>query len=387
LPERRIRVLHLLAAGTAGGAEHHVLRLLAGLDRSRFEPWLAVFEARPDAARSLLGDFRAAGVRVVVLDERGRWSRVAMLRLGALLRRGRFEVVHSHSLRSDLAALAWKTVTRRPPILLRTVHNTDPHYAHWLIGRLGALAAHRLDHVIVISDAVGRFLRSSIHVPAERMSRIYYGLEPSQRIDGTHGPVRPTILVLARLDPQKGQDVLIDALPRILARIPEARVLFAGHETGCSVASLKQRARDRGVLSHVEFLGFRSDVRALLQGASVLALPSRWEGFGLVLLEAMDVGRPIVASAVGAIPEVVRDREGGLLVPPDEPEALAEALITVLAEPDRAKAMGEAGRRRLIESFSERAMIEATESLYNALLGNRKLRAGRHALAAPRAIR
>jgi len=350
-----------------------VLQLLRRLDRRRFEPWLAVFEAQPDGARLLLDDFRAAGVQVVPLARRGRYSPRALWRYGALLRGGRFGVVHTHALRADLATLLWLGSVRPRPRLVRSIHNTDRLFEHPLLGRLAAFSLQRFDRVIVISDAVGGYVRRTTGLAEARMRRIRYGLAPSAEPAPVVAPrgadERRVILVPARLDPQKGQDVILEALPAVRAAVPNAEVWLAGHETGTSSDELRALAERLGVSDAVRFLGFREDMAALMRRAEIVALPSRWEGFGLVLLEAMDACRPLVASAVGAIPEVVEDGVTGLLVPPEQPAALAQALLALLRDPQRAARLGAAGRRRLEQQFDERAMIEATEGVYNGLLG------------------
>jgi len=348
-----------------------VLRLLSGIDRSRFEPWLAVFEAQPDEARSLLADFRSAGVRVVVLAQSGRLAPRSMARYGKLLRVGRFDLVHTHSLRADLATLAWRWSLRPQPRLVRSVHNMDPYVAGRILGPISSAALTRFDRVIAISDAVARYLRANTDVRPERLTRVYYGLEPASA--PVYEPClveRRSLLVAARLDPQKGQDLLIEALQTVRRAVPNVEAWLAGHETGTSASSLRALAERLGVKEHVRFLGFRSDLPALMSAADIVVLPSRWEGFGLVLLEAMNAARPIVATRVGPVPEVVEDGVTGVLVPPDDPGALADAVVDLFRDPDRARRMGRAGRARLIQHFSERAMIQAIETLYNSLLSD-----------------
>jgi len=161
---------------------------------------------------------------------------------------------------------------------------------------------------------------------------------------------------------------LLDALPRVLERVPETRVRIVGHEELSTVAELRAYAARRDVAEQVDFEGFRGDVASLLQEIDVLALPSLWEGFGLVLLEAMAAGRPVVASAVGPIPEVVVDGETGLLVPPGDSGALAEALVLVLQDGALAARLGRAGRARVERCFGLDRMVEQTHALYEELL-------------------
>jgi glycosyltransferase involved in cell wall biosynthesis len=127
-----------------------------------------------------------------------------------------------------------------------------------------------------------------------------------------------------------------------------------------------------GLEPYVRFAGFRRDIQRLLAGSDVMVLPSHWEGFGLVLLEAMEAGIPVVATRVGAIPEVVAEGETGLIVPPRDPDALAAAMARLLGNPDTARKMGAAGRRRLETVFTMERAVRAHEDLYEELLRERR---------------
>jgi glycosyltransferase involved in cell wall biosynthesis len=378
---RKARLLHLLSGATVGGCERHVLDLLSHLDRDRYEPWLAYFEALPDEAEPMAPHFRAAGVRTVDLGARRRTDPAAFWRLGRLIRRGCFDVVHAHSFRTELGAILWGRLLGRVPVVLRTVHNTDEFYVHPRYAALARTSAAHLDHIVVISDSVGRYLRDKVGLPAGKMTRIYYGLDVgswdvaldchcSQARNDSRGVARPpTIGVIARLAPQKGHRILFDALPAVLERVPELRVRVVGHEELSTVAELRAYAASRGVAERVCFEGFRDDVATVLRELDLFVLPSLWEGFGLVLLEAMAAGRPVVATNVGPIPEVVADGETGLLVPPGRPEALAEAIVRVLTDRPLAERLGRAGRARAEREFGLDRMVDRTDALYRQLLG------------------
>jgi glycosyltransferase involved in cell wall biosynthesis len=163
--------------------------------------------------------------------------------------------------------------------------------------------------------------------------------------------------------------VLFDALPAIHAAVPDVHARLIGHEELSTVAELQAAAAERGVDHLVTFEGFRADVAQVMADLDVFVLPSLWEGFGLVLLEAMAAGRPVVASAVGPIPEIVVDGVTGLLVPPGDPAALAEAVIKLLRDPELAAAFGRAGRARAERELRLDTMVERTEALYDELLG------------------
>jgi glycosyltransferase involved in cell wall biosynthesis len=375
--KRRLRVLHVLSGCTVGGCEQHVLALLARLDRERYEPWLACFEAEPDAATPMIPMFRAAGVRTIDLRARRRTDPAAFARFGKLLRRGHFDIVHVHSFRTELGATLLGRVLGGSPRLIRTAHNVDEFYVSPRYGVLSQISAKGLDRVVAISDAVGDYLRDEAGLPGEKIVRIYYGVDPTpyrpempppSRRPKSDPTSRPTLGVLARLAPQKGHRVLFDALPEIAQAIPDVRIRVVGHEEQSTVAELRAYAEQRGVADLVEFEGFCGDVAGLLADLDLMVLPSLWEGFGLVLLEAMAAGRPVVASAVGPIPEIVVDGATGLLVPPGDPKALAKAIVRVLADPDLAAALGRAGRARVEGEFGLETMVARTEELYEQLV-------------------
>ncbi len=169
-------MLHVLSGCTVGGCEQHVLALLSRLNRERFEPWLACFEAEPDEAAPMIPMFRAAGVRTIDLRARRRTDPAALWRLGQLLRRGRFDIVHAHSFRTELGSVLWGRLPGLAPIVVRTVHNVDEFYVSPRYAALTRLSAHGLARVVAISDAVAEYLRREAALPDEKLVRIHYGI-------------------------------------------------------------------------------------------------------------------------------------------------------------------------------------------------------------------
>jgi glycosyltransferase involved in cell wall biosynthesis len=137
---------------------------------------------------------------------------------------------------------------------------------------------------------------------------------------------------------------------------------------------LAEQVKLLGLESVVRFAGFRRDVSRILRGSDLMVLPSHWEGFGMVLLEAMEVGIPVVGTRVGAIPEVVAEGETGIIVPPRDPDALATGLVRMLRHPGKAREMGHAGQRRLAEVFGIEKAVSAHEDLYRELIERRTRR-------------
>jgi glycosyltransferase involved in cell wall biosynthesis len=220
-------------------------------------------------------------------------------------------------------------------------------------------------------------VRESLGVPAERLAVIPNGVDrerfaaPADRAAARAAlgieDDRPVVALVGRISEEKGQDDYVRAAPGVVAELPGALFLIVGSTAkDAAAAPLRDLARAGGVEDAVRFTGYVDDMPALYAAIDVLAAPSRWEGFGLMLVEAMAAGVPIVASAAGAIPEVVGDGPA-LLVPPREPAALGAAIRRVLSDPDAARAMAAAGRERAT-AFSWDRSAERLEAVYDEAL-------------------
>jgi glycosyltransferase involved in cell wall biosynthesis len=183
------------------------------------------------------------------------------------------------------------------------------------------------------------------------------------------------IAVVGRIEDQKGVDLLVRAVPAVIGEVPRAHVLVVGD--GTRRAEAEALADALGVADRVHFTGWRHDLAHVLRAVDVLALPSRWEAFGIVNLEAMAAAKPVVGFAVEGIPEVVVHGETGLLSPPGAVEDLARDLVRVLSDPDLAARLGAAGRRRFLEQFTPERMVQAHVELYEQLLNRRRGRRAR----------
>jgi glycosyltransferase involved in cell wall biosynthesis len=172
----------------------------------------------------------------------------------------------------------------------------------------------------------------------------------------------PAIASVGRLSPEKGQATLLRAMPALLGVSPDARVLLCGE--GPEQDALRKLASELGISDRVEFLGFVPDVRPVLAAANVFVMPSLTEGLGVAALEAMAMAKPVVASAVGGLPESIADGESGLLVPAGDPEALSAAVLALLRNPGRARMMGAAGRDRALEHYDRPVVVAQVMKLY-----------------------
>ena len=232
------------------------------------------------------------------------------------------------------------------------------------------LAGSRAHRVIALSEADRTRMNELRLAPADRIVVISNGLRLPP-LDAVISPVTPrsggaVIGVIARMTAEKGHSVLLRAAAQLRGVFPGLTVRLVGG--GPLKASLRAEAAGLGIGNAVEFLGFRDVLPPLLAKMDVVAVPSTYEGFGLTIVEAMGMARPVVASRVGGIPEVVAEGETGLLVPPGDHGALAEAMAEILKDPAQARAMGEAGRRRAERLFSLEIMLERYRNLYDELL-------------------
>jgi glycosyltransferase involved in cell wall biosynthesis len=357
------RVLHVMRMKGASGAERHLLELASAL---RAHGWRSdVFIPAPRDAR--LGSFPAELAvvcdRVRVTTVAHAWSPRLVARLAVLLRSGRYAVAHAHLVHADwLLAVASVLAPRLP--LVSSKHNPDPFRRLVPFSLVERTAMRRFDYIIAISDSLAAFTRRYAGVPAVT---VRYGLPtPGPPPARDPGSTAGRLLAVGRLVPQKGFDVLVDAMPEIRRRHPRAHLAIAGDGPGRD--ALARRIDARGLGAAVELLGQRDDIRRLMRDADVLVHPARWEGFGLVLLEAMREALPIVATGVSAIPEVVADGVSGVLVEPDDPRALAAAVVRVLDDPGHAQRLGAAGFDRLVEQFSPDRMARETAAVYERAL-------------------
>jgi glycosyltransferase involved in cell wall biosynthesis len=348
-----MRVVHLHRIAGIGGSERHLLTLLPALRARGVDASFLGFDVRGSGPQPFYDELDAAGVP---------YRRVRPAGLPRALRTLRPDLVHTHLVHADVFGAVAAALARAP--VVSTKHNDDPFRAG-PFRHIERLLARRARRIVCITESVARYHRERVGLGAGKLRVVHYGLDelPPAWAGGSAGPELPpevpVLLAVARLTAQKGLDVAIRALPSIRAEIPEAVLVVLGE--GPDRPRLEELARTLGLADAVHLPGRAGDVAAWYRRAALLVHPARWEGFGLALLEAMLAGRAIVASGVSAIPELVVDGVTGLLVPPDDPDALAGA--TVAAYADR-KRLGAAGLERARAEFSVERMVDRTLAVY-----------------------
>jgi glycosyltransferase involved in cell wall biosynthesis len=362
-----MRVSHVLKTTGLSGAEAHLLALSAALGAEGIESHLLVLvdEWRPPTV--VIAAARELGVAIETVPLKGDVDPGALPKLVKRLKAARTQIVHTHLIHGDLYGTL--AARRAGVTVVQTRHNDDAFRRRWPVKLLTRALAGQAQTVIAISNGLAAFVRDVEGVPASKVVAIHYGLDPASVAGKARpGALRaelglseraPLVGAVGRLTAQKGFRFLLEALARMDS---DAHLAIAGE--GELRATLKAQAVELGLRDRVHFLGWRSDTPTVMADLDVLAVPSLWEGFGLVTLEAMAMRKPIVASNVSALPEIVADGENGWLVPPADPAALAAALAKVLADPTRARALGACGRARLEKEFTVQRMARRHAIVY-----------------------
>jgi len=355
-----------------GGAELALLRLLEAIGPMGVEP--LVVWPHSDAAFERLS---SRGIGVIRLRV-PRWRHglslplfpVWLARLRVALPRGRVDLIHVNNYRSapfGRLVARWMGV----PCLSTVREMISPK-------KIRQYRLRTMDGLIAVCEAVARALVDG-GVPRDRVATVWSGvtLPPPQGEDGQRllreglglMPDEPVIGIVAHILPHKGYEDLIQALGRIVPRVPRVRCLVIGEAPRRRYLDrLLDLAQRLGVRDRLLLLGAREDAPRLMGALDLLVLPSLTEGLPLTVLEAMAAGKPVVGTAVGGIPEPVRNGETGFIVPPGDPGRLAEAVVAALGEPAASARMGQAGRRRVQEAFTIEGEVRKTAALYRKLL-------------------
>lgn len=371
-----VNVLYLITEFNVGGAERVVERLATQISKRRHRVLVACLYDPGPVADEII----AAGIPVVNLGMRGKSDLRVIYRLFRLVRTERIQVIHSHLFHANLlAALVGKLASI--PVIIATRHSVDiggmnrEWLNHWTGHFCDAVVAvskevyeaelerSRTDpsKVVIIPNGVQVEAFAPVDLHELEQLRKQWGLDPDAPLIGT----------IARFDKPKGHSYLLDAIVGILEQFPDAKVLLVGD--GPRRSQMEEKAEALALSNSIVFTGIRHDIPRILALLDLFVLPSLWEGLPMVALEAMAAGRPVVATHVGGVPEVVLDGVTGLLVPPRDPVALTEAIVRLLHAPGLRRQMGQAGRERVAQHFSMEQMVERTQNLYEHLLEERGL--------------
>lgn len=337
-----LRILEIITPSKVGGAEIFVMNLCK--DMPSFGHDVRIF---CPAGRPFINHAAKRGLKCISWRTCGKADPVTVLRLIGLIKRERIEVVHTHLSTASLLGAFAARATGIPAVA--HVHGLNT-----------ATCFRYSSAVVAVSEAVKRHLCNQ--GLSERKIRVVHNgvdldrFHPAPLIDAKlalgFDPTVPLIGIFGRLSAEKGQRVALEAMFLLLKEHPRARLILVGD--GPDIEELRECIDALGIRSAVEFAGFALDVRPILFACDVVLVPSLKEGFGLAAVEAMAAGKPVVASSVGGLTEIVEQNETGFLVEPNNPSALAEATGMLIANPELAQRMGRSGRKRAEQFFDFR---------------------------------
>jgi glycosyltransferase involved in cell wall biosynthesis len=368
----------LVAPPAAGGLARHVIFLADGLSQDGYEVAIA---CEPDGLIAEAASEREIPLYAVDCATDGGASKTALqsIKLAQAVADFGTQLLHSHSFGASIVG-AMASLVARGVGFIATFHNYPPGTATMVPEHVGqrwglGVVVQRAHRIITVSEALRRDLVTGFPDAMQKCLTIPNGIDtgaaPTRDADEVRRGLRireevPLVGVVARFAPQKG----------IIEFLEAARLIVNAHPSACCVIAgdgpLMQEAEDRraelGLTEQVEFLGHIDWARELLGALDLLVIPSVSEGSSVVAMEAMALGKPVVATSVGGVPEVVLDGETGLVVAPSDPQGLSKAVGDLLADPDRARTMGERGRVRARAHFDIADMLERTKAVYADVL-------------------
>jgi glycosyltransferase involved in cell wall biosynthesis len=380
-PDGKLRVVTLVDRLGTGGAERLAIQTTTRLDPERFERTLCA-SRRFDVAVSkehvanALEDLRNAGVRVVGLKRSSAAQVWAWWPLYRLLRRERVDVLHTHKFGSNL----WGTVIgslARVPVIVAHEHTWSFEGKPWRRFGDREVIARGSDVLIAVSREDRRRMIEIEGIDPEDVMFLPNGIPAPPSATGADvraelgiAPDAPVIGTVSVLRPQKALDVLLRATKTLVTEFPGLKVLIAGE--GDRREALEELSRELGLEDTVLFLGVRTDVPDVLAALDVAVSTSDFEGSPLSVMEYMEAAKPVVATRVGGVPDLIDDGVHGLLVEPQDPAAFAAAVAQLLRDPARARELGERGRERRRTEFDIDVMVRRLEELYVKLRAEAK---------------
>ncbi len=369
-----MRVVHLIKVTGISGAERHLLMLLSGLRETGIDTQLILLVEPKNPVDEMVEEAEERNIpvqRVVIyhhLDVTLYW------RLWRLLRQLQPDILHTHLWHADFFGIPAGRVARKATLLTGR-HNDDAFRYRRPVRWINRILWKLVKGGTAISSAIRDFSIAIEGVSPNKVSTVRYGTEhesvSAETIESARLAIRRELGVgddaivvgmVGRFVEQKGFLYGIQGMAPLIDRIEHLHLLIAGD--GDLRDELEAEARQLGIQDRVHFLGWRTDIPRVMASLDIFLMPSLWEGFGMVLLEAMSKRVPVVASDVSAIPEIVVDGETGLLVPPRDPIAITQALYPLIHDAHLRKHMGFLGECRLEKDFNVERMVKETIAVY-----------------------
>ena len=313
----------------------------------------------------------AQGTPITQLDGHARFLARSIRWLRRKLQSERFAIVHCHEYKTDLMAAlaAWRI--KGAPRLIATVRHTEPGFQMGLFQALDSLVLHRFDGLTVPSRAALQELKRwpTLRRRSEVIHHALDDVSPDTALPAPGWPSRnsgPLISIVGRLKPVKGHRIFLESARKVLAARPDAQFWIVG--AGDLRGELEALTARLGLNGAVSFLGYRDDAGAVMARSDVIVCASSYEAFPRAVLEALALERPVVATSVGGIPEIVIDGQTGLLAPAGDADSLAAAVLRLVNDPEFARQLAAAGRSLVTERYTVEAQASALATLYRKVI-------------------
>jgi len=362
-----IRILHIIPNFGPGGAERLVVDLMENTDKECFE--VAAISLYPQSGTIFEREIQEKKLMVYYLNKHRGLDLRIILQLYYIFKTFKPHVVHTHLYVLRYALLPM--LFCRVPVRVHTVHNVAQKevdkvgkLVHWIAFRLGRVIPVSISQEV--ANTVKALYGKNIYTPV-----IYNGIStmrfiPKVERKNIKEEEDVVLLHIGRFAPQKNHLLLIEAFAQVVKEFPTMRLWLVGD--GSLRPEIERVVKEKGLEEKVLLLGIRDDVPKLLEDSDIFALPSDWEGVPLTILEAMAAGKPVIATAVGGVPELIEDGVTGILVPPRNHEALTKGILCLAKDSALRKRMGEAGQKRALGKFDISKTAREYEDLYSKLL-------------------
>ncbi len=377
----KIRVLFVIDGLEYGGGERGFAQVAAGL-RDRFEVSVASM-----SGGTFEHELRQFGIKIYPVDMSRQLSLKPVRQIKEIIRNNKIDLVHSQGARTDFFA---RIAVRMQKPRIRIVSTIQMPVEGYDVGALrkgvyrffDRFSERYVDRFVTVSEVLKKTLIEKHKIPEGKVVKIYNGIEiekyrpNGKEVRSQKSEVRrefglakdaPVIGAIGRMVWQKGFEYLIESIPTIIETLPQSKILIVGDGPPLR-ERLEALSKELGVRDNVIFAGFRNDIKEILSAVDLLVVPSLLEGFPMIILEAMAMAKPIVATNIDGITEQITDGVNGILIPPKDPSALAKSVVRVLNDKELARTMGLAAREKVKQEFSVEKMVAKTEKIYLSLL-------------------
>lgn len=368
-----MKILHLISSSGLLGAERVLLELAEHSRRAGLKVTIGVFENKHNPNLDLAQYARAIDFDVQIFSCNGRWDNHTAQTIKDYMESNGIQVLHSHNYKSNF--YAWKSLSNNNVKWVVTNHGRRFGPKLMLYNLLDGFVVRRADRVVAVSKEIARKMRLA-GIAQGKILLIENGIDlerfttnaPPEAIKESLGIKKEALVVgtIGALTKEKGHQYLLRAALRVVRICPEAIFLLVGD--GIERSSLEKTVSSLGIKDSVIFAGMRKDVPEILSILNVFVLPSLNEGLPMALLEAQGAQIPVIASYVGAIPDVLQDGVTGILIPPKDPQAIAEAIIMILSNKKFASGIAQKGFERVRDNFSSEKMANKYLSIYKELI-------------------